>query len=684
MTLWHFAAGMVVTACILGPTAWGARRACRRWFGAQGPSALLVEIVGTLAQVYAVALSLGAIGWFRRWPVALGCTVVGACLTLATRRKDDDPLPLRRNRESMPQTATYLAVLAVVVVTAQYLARTLVSLQRGIYDNDTLWYHGPVAARFVQDGWTTRLYFEGGERVVTYYPANGELAAAMLMLPFHGDALLPLLNLGWLALALLAGWCIGRRHGRGPVGVAAVAATLSLPIVAVREAGTVGNDLPAVALLLAATALLAEAEWRPPWLALSGVAAGLAFGVKLSAVPPVLVMAVALAVVAPNRQRLRSGCAWLTGFAGPAVYWPIRDWVRTGNPFPWWSLHLGPVHLSAVPSGAPGPDTSVLHYLGRPSMWSGVFAPGLKLAFGPGWPLLLALTALGGLSVLIAGRSAVDRAVGAVGLVGLGLYTSIPGSVVLPAPVALLTFADTVRYAVPALAVVLVALSASRQLHKPIPATAVTALLAALVVLDQFPRRTEPGTPPTLLPATDVLLGFVIAVCITAVAVLWKTWRQSPPGFGGVGVAGLVLLCAVEASPFHPYSATGHAAPISTSVFSWGREIRHARIAVSGSWGQFPLFGPTLSNRVQYVSITGPNGTFQDATTCGAWRRAVDGGDYTYLVMFRPPPFIAVGRGTTKEAWVSSDRDAILLARYPDVDVWKLRGPLDPSRCGSL
>lgn len=686
MTPWSFVIGALASACIVMPAAVSARCVRRRWFAGTGPTVLLVEAVVALAQIYAVASILGAVGWFRRWPVAGGEMMVGLGLAFASRRAGPkEPSSPTRPQQPTRRTATYLAGLATIVVLGQYLARTIDSLQRGMYDSDTLWYHGPVAARFVQDGWTTRLYFEGGQRVVTYYQANGELAGALVMLPFHRDALLPVLNLAWLALALLAGWCIGRSHGRGPVGVTAVAAILSLPIVAFRQAGTLGNDLPATALLLASVALALEADWRAPWLVLSGVGAGLAFGVKLSAIPPVLVLGAALAVVAPARLRRASVGAWCAGFAGPAIYWPIRDWVRMGNPFPWWSVNLGPIHLSGVPLTDPSlHHTSVLDYLGRPSVWTGVFAPGLRLAFGPGWPVIIALAALGGTSVLVAGRSRIDRAMAAVGVLGIGFYTTIPSSVVLPPQMATLTFADTVRYAVPALAVALVALGASRHLERLVPATAMTFVLAGLVVLAQVPRDALPGTYPVPLPATDVVLGFVISGGIAAAAFALTRLGRAHIRMGLIAVAGLAVVWPLERSTLEQYANTSGPGSGTGSVFHWGRNTAGARIAVAGAWAQLPFYGPDLSNHVQYIRITGPNSTFHEATTCSSWRRAVDAGHYDYLVMFPPPPFVAVGPGALRHTWLSADQNAVLIARYRDGEVWKLRGPLDPSTCRKL
>jgi hypothetical protein len=707
-----FLPGALAIVCVFASVAIGARRACRRWFEASGSSALLVETVLALGQVYTVALLLGAVGGFRRGPVAAGCLLLGVGLsvaagpsqpaqsrfpltqepTLRPGRPIDGPHPGAEHEvavapvEPLPRWTGAAALLATVAVTGQYLAHTLVSLRKGALDDDTLWYHAPLAAHFLQDGWTTRLYFEGGERLISYYPDNSELAASLTLLPFHRDFLLPLVNLGWLALALLSAWCLGRRYGRGPVGVAAAAVALSLPVMASRQAGTLGSDITGLALLLATVALLVESEWRGPWLALSGAAAGLAFGVKLSVMPPIAALCVALIVAAPSGRRIRSLLAWIAGAAPFALYWPIRNWARTGNPFPWLSVHLGRLTLNAVPDpGSRDGSWSVFGYLGRAGAWTRVFAPGFRIGFGPAWPLILALGVLGAGVTSFAGGSRPVRAVAVAGLVGVAAYTLIPNTV-FPPPLGQYTFGDTSRYAVPAFAVGLVALSASRLLSRALVAAVVTSVLTALVVVNQVPRTLQGfGTPQWPLPATDVAAGLLIAA---AGAVTWITARRlqdkvfdSRPdrlALGAPCIGVLVLLWPLQTVTTAQFGAGSNPSP-ANSVFAWGRHVSHSRIAVTGGYGQFPFYGPQLDNRVQFVSVPGPHGTFNEPSTCANWVQALDVGRFDYLVVY-PPPAIG-GVSLDRDLWVMGQPNAVLVSRFRDGRVWQLKGPLDPARC---
>ena len=92
-----------------------------------------------------------------------------------------------------------------------------------------------------------------------FYPQNSELLHASAILLTGSDTLSLFLNFGWLAIAFLAAWCVGRPYGRGPLTVVAAAIVLECHTLVVREPGAAKNDLMAAALLLAAIAILINA-----------------------------------------------------------------------------------------------------------------------------------------------------------------------------------------------------------------------------------------------------------------------------------------------------------------------------------------------------------------------------------------------------------------------------------------
>ena len=89
----------------------------------------------------------------------------------------------------------------------------------GMTSSDTLSYHGPVAARFFQEGSITSLEFVYSDPIIPFLPFNSELLHAVGML-LSGATWPPRSSTsGWLGLALLAAWCVGRPYGLGPASL---------------------------------------------------------------------------------------------------------------------------------------------------------------------------------------------------------------------------------------------------------------------------------------------------------------------------------------------------------------------------------------------------------------------------------------------------------------------------------
>jgi hypothetical protein len=65
----------------------------------------------------------------------------------------------------------------------------------------------------VQQGSIAHLHYLDSDPVTVFYPASSELLHAVGMVVMGSDVLSTVMNLGWLALALLAAWCLGRCFG---------------------------------------------------------------------------------------------------------------------------------------------------------------------------------------------------------------------------------------------------------------------------------------------------------------------------------------------------------------------------------------------------------------------------------------------------------------------------------------
>ncbi len=104
---------------------------------------------------------------------------------------------------------------AVGLITFEQVAPTLQSLHGGISEFDSLAYHLPTAARWVQQGTISPIHQLYPGALWAYYPYNAEVLHAVGMAAFGRDLLSPFMNLGFLGLALLACWAIGAGRGAG-------------------------------------------------------------------------------------------------------------------------------------------------------------------------------------------------------------------------------------------------------------------------------------------------------------------------------------------------------------------------------------------------------------------------------------------------------------------------------------
>ena len=98
------------------------------------------------------------------------------------------------NRRPSPYTAVKkhggslsLAILAVSLVAAEWGAGTLHALRDGVSGVDSLWYHMPISAGFVQSGSVAALHNINNDNVIEFYPATSELLHAVSILLLGSD-----------------------------------------------------------------------------------------------------------------------------------------------------------------------------------------------------------------------------------------------------------------------------------------------------------------------------------------------------------------------------------------------------------------------------------------------------------------------------------------------------------------
>ncbi len=150
--------------------------------GWTGPVARLAEIVIGVATVVLVSQVIGAVHLFRvaaMVPALALVGVVGWCVG-----KESHPGQARSVEEvegegleeatprPTPTGATLTALVAVSLVAADWATRTVDALHHGMTTADTLWYHMPFAARFVQQDTIVPLHYVDAESVTVFFPAN--------------------------------------------------------------------------------------------------------------------------------------------------------------------------------------------------------------------------------------------------------------------------------------------------------------------------------------------------------------------------------------------------------------------------------------------------------------------------------------------------------------------------------
>jgi hypothetical protein len=641
--------------------------ATRRRFLAEwsGPPARLAELVIALTVLVTVSGLLGAVGAFRRWPLVLVMLGVGGTAwRWRVPRQPPTPPRVPPDARSDP-LAIAAAVGATALVTGAWLVKTLAALRGGMLQWDTLWYHMPFAARFAQDGWVTRPQYVN-DLPHAFLPANAEVVHAIGIVLFGNDVLSPLLNLGWLALALLAAWCIGRPVGAAAATLAAAALVLALPVMAESQGGSAQNDVVGLALVLSALALAVQPG--AGGLAIAGAAAGLALGTKLTFVAPVVALTVGVIVAAPRGRRRHVALLWCVGAAATGCFWYLRNLVVAGNPLPWYRLGLGPVTLPSL--GAEPFDcgtTSVAAYATTPGAFRHDLLPDVAVAFGPCWPLVLGLMTAGIVTAVAGRRSRPATMLAAVALLSAVAYLVTPATAGGPAGGC---FYYNTRFATPALLLGIAALPLALARTRIPPAWIAVAITGVLVA--NVPAWNVGN------PAGRLLIAGVLAVGAGRLAPRLRpgprAWLR--PGVRPALVAAAAAVIAVgwpvQADYLrHRYVSAGPP-ELDGAAYRAVRDVTGARIAVAGFYTHYPLYGADLSNRVDYPAEPAAWGSFRPPTSCSAWRRALQQGHYDLVVT------AAGGYGgpePPQAAWTRGDPMATELVHQDKSSVFRLSKP---------
>jgi hypothetical protein len=701
VSLGSYLLGAAELAMVVLSLGLGAFRLRRRLLPAwTGPPARLVESIVAVALLIWLSEILGTFGFLYAGSLIASCVLTACAIlwltspsgrTIGIEGQDAPTGPAGRCAMSL------IAVGVVALVVAHWAITTKHALDRGIFNFDSLWYHMPLATDIAQSHSVTGVHQTGTVFTTWFYPQNSELLHAVGILITHRDTLSLFVNFGWLAVAFLAAWCIGRPYGRGHLSVVAVAILLECHTLVVREPGAAKDDLATAAPLLAAIAILvnawSESGRRLPvgWpLAAAGLAVGLAAGTKVTALAMAAALSVAVLALAPTGRRWAAAGRWFVPALLGGGFWYLRNLIVAGNPLPV-IAHFGPITLPH-PEGLQTlrPDFSIAHYATDTGIWRHYFAPGLHDQFGALWPLVVGAALLAAILALARGRDRIVRWMGAVALLGMVAYvfTPLSASGAEGAPVG---FAINVRYVVPAMLAALALLPLPRAFDQP---RRQWVLLGVLLVVLLVTDRSD-----TVLRDPERVFGVLLAVLLVLIpaGILFARARWARPGLGAAGFAALAVVIVAIGYPVQRHylherfrnEVADESIPGMhlDSAYRWARGIGDARIGLAGTsagFAQFGFYGTDLSNRVLYLGEEGPHGAFNAIPTCRGFRAAVDAADLDYLVTAPFLNFIHPGRPipSPEARWLRGEPAVAPILHSGPVTVWKVQGSLDPAACG--
>jgi hypothetical protein len=671
------AAALAVICASLGVAAVAIRRRLLAdWTGA--PARLAESVIG-LALLIVILEVLGTVGLFAFAPIVVACLGVGLA---SLRSASVGPVHPIRTRPR-PDLLTVVALLGAAVVLAEWGALSIQSYDVGIRGFDSLWYHLPWAASFAQTGNVVSLRFTDVEYLTPFYPATAEMLHGLGIVLLGRDTLSPGFNLVWLALALLAAYCIGRPRGVGAATLLGAAVALATTMMDYSQAGAAANDIVAIFFLLAAVALYVNGA-----LVVAAVAAGLAVGVKLTVLAPVLALTLGVIAIAPRARRIATARLWLGPLIVAGGFWYARNLIAVGNPLPWTSF-AGVLPTPAKPLQQQT-GFSVAHYVSTSGFWSHFAEPALAGGLGRWWWAVVATAVVGPALCLLPERRSGDnsriprvisqatvRMLGGVALFSLAAYLITPETAAGPAGDPL-GFAFNLRYLAPALTLSLAVAPLAPPLASPRARTAAVIGLAALLAATVAQPRLWPGHT-------------VGAVAIGVAALVLLALTRVRPALVAAAVA--LLIAGYSLQNHYLRGRYVYHPNVSSLARAWAmfRDVHHARVGVVGTFGGFftyPLYGLDDSNRVTYLAQRGAHGSFTPITTCARWRNQVNAAHLNYLITTpaRDPWHPRVLSPSPETSWTSTDPAAQPIYRElalgQPIVVYRLRGPLDPGECG--
>lgn len=700
--------GWLLLAATVLPAAGLAWVILRRWLGhldrvEAGVAGALLGLTAWVA-IHQLPLMLGLLS--QGTVLAAAALCAGTALALHLRRPVPGP-GAHRPRPEAPGAGALARALAALTLAASLVvlvAEARAWLSRGLIGVDTLTFHLPNVARWLQSGslWQVDQFIP--LQAQGYYPNTGDVVLLGMVLPWHSDFLVRAPMLLLLPASGVAIVATARELGAPrPVAVSVAAALASMPIVV---AATIPRAMPDVLLLFALAAaglfgLRHARTARRSDLVLCGIGLGLALGTKWYGLPAAGVGVLAIAAGGLLRREGLARAAGAGATAGGAAFvvggvWMVRNLVGVGNPlFP---LHLAPLGITLLSAPrdvvADQVGFSILDYVGNPHVLFGSLPKAIQA--GTGWaPLLL----LGGLAVgalLAARRGAAPRpaalGVSADGRPGGGRVSALTlgggrdGRILALAVAAValtLLYAQTpysalglkgapggatfnTRYWLPGLLCAgWVAAWAAGRLPRTGVVLQLGLLIATLLALES---QLGPVDAKALV-AASVLLALVAGAVLLVRRTARRPRAVPRPVRLALSALGTIVLLVAALGYGHRIERNVDADrfrddPVGVEIAERSRDQGPLRVAIAGDWnpaGISPVwvsFGPRVRNRVTVLG-TFARGLLTNYATAPAFTARLHAVEPDLLVVgngLAPVP----GQPVREERWAAADGYRVL------------------------
>lgn len=554
----------------------------------------------------------------------------------------------RKRRHKSASAKIYLPVEAknvffwsfISVVLFVVIVKFFVASMQIVTESDSLVYHMPFVARWLQLGHIWEPYFTAYAGPLGYYPSNYELFLTWFVMPFHSDLLVNLVNFLIFPFFYLLFYLVLRQLSvKSDLALLITFVGSSIPVL-LRQLGIPQNDLFFMLFFLYSIYFLFSflRHKNGLYVALLGLALGVFFGTKYTGVPgalPFFILAIGSVIWVSMQQKKvwRSLLNLMPTFILPFVlggaFWYGRNWVLTGNPFFPIDVHLLGMKVFSGYLGLTEKvfDQSLLMHLGEVDLLSSLVK---AFALSAGFislllPVFFIIALCFFIRLLYKRYKEKDKVAGkhlvhfAFFVVLLPIYVYI----YISAPYTYIHIYPNVRYALPILLLGLLMLgkitSYSKVFFRPVVFFLLVSFFAYFFFVFPFQSRFLGHTNDyvwfdvdLVLNYPDVftlLIGLVFAFISTLFFLFKRQWLSL--------IASLIVL-VVFLLPYSYYSSLvresrgyddeflrGEQADSVLNAYSWADENidDDAKIAYTSVGSHYHLFGPKLSREVSYVNI---------------------------------------------------------------------------------